>query len=50
MIVLDTTAVLAFMDRRDVSHDAVREWMRHFRVLRPSADGEAFTLLPADAP
>ncbi|HSZ69980.1 MAG TPA: PIN domain-containing protein [Solirubrobacteraceae bacterium] len=28
MIVLDTSAVLAFMDRRDANHDAVRDWMR----------------------
>ncbi len=27
MIVLDTSVALAFMDRRDADHDAVREWM-----------------------
>ena len=27
MIVLDTSVVLAFMDRRDAHHDMVREWM-----------------------
>lgn len=28
MIVLDTSVVLAFMDRRDTNHKPVREWMR----------------------
>ena len=27
MIVLDTSVVLAFMDRRDANHETVREWM-----------------------
>ncbi len=27
MIVLDTSAALAFMDRRDASHELVRDWM-----------------------
>ncbi|HWY17563.1 MAG TPA: PIN domain-containing protein [Solirubrobacteraceae bacterium] len=27
MIVLDTSIVLAFMDRRDADHERVREWM-----------------------
>ncbi len=27
MIVLDTSVVLAFMDRRDADHELVREWM-----------------------
>jgi predicted nucleic acid-binding protein len=28
LIVLDTSVVLAFMDRRDANHEPVREWMR----------------------
>ena len=28
MIVLDTSVVLAFMDRRDANHEPVREWMQ----------------------
>jgi predicted nucleic acid-binding protein len=28
LIVLDTSVVLAFMDRRDADHEHVREWMR----------------------
>lgn len=28
MIVLDTSVVLAFMDRRDVNHERVREWLQ----------------------
>ena len=27
MIVLDTSVVLAFMDRRDANHEMVRGWM-----------------------
>jgi predicted nucleic acid-binding protein len=28
LIVLDTSVVLAFMDRRDANHEIVRDWMR----------------------
>jgi predicted nucleic acid-binding protein len=28
LIVLDTSVVLAFMDRRDANHERVREWMQ----------------------
>jgi predicted nucleic acid-binding protein len=31
LIVLDTSVVLAFMDRRDANHGPVREWMQECR-------------------
>lgn len=38
MIVLDTSVVLAFMDRRDANHEIVRDWM--------GANGEGLVCTP----